>query len=50
MRMSLIMYSLAKHVELLSSKVYEFLNYLVVKGILSIPQDFLLPFEDRLVA
>lgn len=41
------MYSMAKHVELISVKVYQFLNLMLVKGELSIPPEFLLPFEDR---
>ena len=43
------MYSLQKHVELISPKVYEFLSEMLVKGKLSIPLEWLLPFEDRVV-
>ena len=47
LRMSLITYALLQNVSLLPTTVFQFLNMLVVEGTLSIPSEFMLPFEAR---
>ena len=47
LRMSLISYALLQNISLLPKTVFQFLNMLVVEGTLSIPSEFMLPFEAR---
>jgi len=47
MRISLIMYALLQNINLLPLSVFQFLHMLVVEGTLSIPSEFMLPFEAR---
>ena len=48
MRMSLVLYSLLQNVNLIPVTVFRFLHMMVVEGTLSIPDDFMLPFELRM--
>lgn len=45
--MSLILYSMSKHADLIPPKVPQFLNAMLIQGRLSIPLEFLLPFEEK---
>lgn len=47
LRMSLVSYALLQNVSLLPQSVFQFLHMLVVEGTLSIPTEFMLPFEAR---